>query len=174
MARTSYLTRCDGRYYVQARFSRHVAAFLGRHLYRASLRTADYRQARKRLAECMASVHRMNESIDYVSLFQKNAVELRAYLRDAWPVSEERLVARRNYEELLKNMARRAKAAGCDRARLFRALPALREAERRSGGLAAQGRQPAPLRAGLHRHADAARTRADAREFPAAWIMVGI
>lgn len=114
MARTSYLTRRDGRYYVQARFSRHVAAFLGRHLYRASLRTADYRQARKRLAECMAWVHRMNESIDYVSLFQKNAVELRAYLRDAWPVSEERLVARRNYEELLKNMARRAKAAGCD------------------------------------------------------------
>lgn len=116
MARTSYLTRRDGRYYVQARFSRSVATFLSRHLYRASLRTSDYRQARKRVAECMAWVHRMNESVDYVSLFEKNAAELRTYLRDAWPISEERLVARQNYEELLKNMARRARAVGCGNA----------------------------------------------------------
>lgn len=114
MARTSYLTRREGRYYVQARLSRPLAKFLGRELYRASLRTADYRQARKRLAECMNWVHRMNDSVDFVSLFQKNAYELRHYLADSWPISQERLVARRNYEELLKNMARRARADGCD------------------------------------------------------------
>jgi hypothetical protein len=114
VARTSYLTRRDGRHYVQARFSRSVATFLSRHLYRASLRTSDYRQARKRVAECMAWVHRMNESVDYVSLFERNAAELRTYLRDAWPISEERLIARQNYEDLLKNMARRARAVGCD------------------------------------------------------------
>ena len=56
----------------------------------------------------------MNESVDYISLFERNAAELRTYLRDAWPISEERLIARRNYEELLKNMARRARAVGCD------------------------------------------------------------
>jgi hypothetical protein len=114
MARTSYLMRREGRYYVQARLARHVAAIAGRTLYRASLRTADYRQARQRLVECMTWVHRMNDTVDYVSLFEKNAVQLRQYLADAWPISEERLVARRNYEELLKNMGRRARAVGCD------------------------------------------------------------
>jgi hypothetical protein len=114
MARTSYLMRREGRYYVQARLARHVATIAGRALYRASLRTADYRQARQRLVECMTWVHRMNDTVDFVSLFQKNALQLRHYLADAWPISEERLVARRNYEELLKNMMRRARAVGCD------------------------------------------------------------
>ena len=114
MARTSYLMRREGRYYVQARLARHVATIAGRVLYRASLRTADYRQARQRLVECMTSVHRMNDTVDFVSLFQKNAQQLRQYLGDAWPISEERLVARRNYEELLKNMVRRARSVDCD------------------------------------------------------------
>ena len=114
MARTSYLMRREGRYYVQARLARHVAMVAGRKLYRASLRTADYRQARHRLVECMTWIHRMNDTIDYVSLFEKNALQLRQYLADAWPVSAERLVGRRNYEELLKNMVRRARSVGCD------------------------------------------------------------
>ncbi len=114
MARTSYLMRREGRYYVQARLARHVARIAGRELYRASLRTADYRQARQRLVECMTWVHRMNDTNDYVSLFEKNALQVRQYLADTWPISEERLVARRNYEELLKNMVRRARAVGCD------------------------------------------------------------
>jgi hypothetical protein len=86
----------------------------GRKLYRATLRTANYRQARQRLVECMSWVTRMNDTIDYVSLFQMNAVQLRTYLADSWPISEERLLARQQYEELLKNMVRRAKAVGCD------------------------------------------------------------
>jgi hypothetical protein len=60
MARTACLTRREGRYYVQARLVPHVAEAAGRTLYRASLRTADYRQARQRLIECMTCVHRMN------------------------------------------------------------------------------------------------------------------
>jgi integrase len=114
MARMSYLMRREGRYYVQARLSPHVAAVIGRPLYRASLRTADYRQARARLLECMTWVLRMNDSIDHVSLLEKNAIQLRHYLEDDWPISEERFIARRNYEELLKNMVRRARADGCD------------------------------------------------------------
>jgi hypothetical protein len=114
MPRTSYLMRREGRYYLQARLTRHVADMAGRALYRASLRTADYRQARQRLVECMAWVHSMNDTVDYVSLFQKNAIHLRQYLSDAWPLPEQRLVARRNYEELLKNMTHRARAVGCD------------------------------------------------------------
>jgi hypothetical protein len=56
----------------------------------------------------------MNDSVDYVSLSEKNIVERRAYLSDAVPLTEERLVARRNYEEPLKNLSRRANTAGCD------------------------------------------------------------
>lgn len=114
MACGSYLSRREGRYYLQARFSPLIVRLLGRQLYRVSLRTSDYRQARVRLTECMGWIHRMNDSTDYVSLFQKNVYELKNYLQDAWPLSEERLQARRNYEELLKNLTRRAKAAGCD------------------------------------------------------------
>jgi integrase len=114
MARISYLTRREGRYYVQVRLARHVAAMAGRPLYRASLRTADYRQARQRLLECMSWVIRMNESTDYVSLIEQNAMNVRSYLRDSWPISTNRLIARQHYEEMLKNMVRRAKAIGCD------------------------------------------------------------
>ena len=105
MARTSYLSRRDGRYFMQARFAVRCAPLVGLRLYRASLRTSEFRVARLRLSECLGWFHRMNESVDYISLFAKNVVELRAYLQDAWPLSEERLFARRNYEELLKNRA---------------------------------------------------------------------
>lgn len=114
MALPSYLSRREGRYYLQVRLARPVASIMGRPLYRASLRTTEYRQARLRLAECMGWLHRMNESVDYVTMFQKNAAELQRYLTDQWPIAEERLVARQRYEELLKNLVRRARAAGCD------------------------------------------------------------
>ncbi|WP_274426492.1 site-specific integrase [Chelativorans sp. YIM 93263] len=99
---------------MQVRFAVQCAPLVGKPLYRASLRTSDYRLARMRLSECLVWFHRMNESIDYPSLFKKNVVELRTYLQDVWPISNERLFARRNYEELLKNLNRRAQAAGCD------------------------------------------------------------
>jgi hypothetical protein len=55
----------------------------------------------------------MNDSADYPSLIEKNVTQLRVYLQDAWPISDERLFARRSYEKLLKNLNRRAQAAGC-------------------------------------------------------------
>lgn len=116
MALPSYMSRREGRYYLQVRFARPLAKLTGVSLFRASLRTSDYRQARLRLAECLTWVHRMNEIKyeDYVGLFQKNITELRQYVADALPLSEARLVARQLYEETLKNLIRRAKAAGCD------------------------------------------------------------
>lgn len=62
----------------------------------------------------MSWLARMNETSDYVSLVEQNAMNLRSYLRDSWPISMSRLVARQQYEEMLKNMVRRAKAMGCD------------------------------------------------------------
>lgn len=114
MARTSYLARRDGRYFMQARFAVQCAPLIGKPLYRATLGTSDYRVARSRLIECLGWFHRMNDSIDYASLFEKNVAEIRTYIQDVWPISDERLFARRNYEELLKNLNRRAQAAGCE------------------------------------------------------------
>jgi hypothetical protein len=68
MARTSYLARRDGRYFMQVRFAIQCAPLVGKPLYRASLGTSDYRAARLRLLECLSWFHRMNDSIDYVSL----------------------------------------------------------------------------------------------------------
>ena len=114
MALPSYLTRRDGRYYLQMRFSRPLAQLSGVSLYRVSLRTGDYRKARQKLTEFLSWILRMNESINFVDLFQKNVVELRQYLSDQLPISEERLHARLHYEEMLKNLRRRALARDCD------------------------------------------------------------
>ncbi|RIK89078.1 MAG: hypothetical protein DCC69_00665 [Hyphomicrobiales bacterium] len=31
----------------------------------------------------------MNESVDFPSLFEKNVAQLRTYLQDSWPISED-------------------------------------------------------------------------------------
>lgn len=110
MARVSYLTRRDGRYSIQIRFPVSLARHIGHPLYRASLRTSDYRTAKARLNECLAWFQHMNDVIDYPHLFALNVRELRMYLADQWPIGEDRLFARKQYEELLKNLVRRAEA----------------------------------------------------------------
>lgn len=82
MACASYLSRREGRYYLQVRLNPVTSLLLGKQLYRVSLRTSDYRQARIRLSEHLGWIHRMNDSANYVSLFQKNVGELRKYLLD--------------------------------------------------------------------------------------------
>ena len=113
MARVSYLARREGRYYLQVRCS-HVAGLLNQPLFRTSLRTADYRQARRRVAECLGWVYGMNDSIDFAALFAKNVRQLQTYLSDPLPLSDDRLFARRSYEEMLKNLNRRAQARDSD------------------------------------------------------------
>jgi hypothetical protein len=54
----------------------------------------------------------MNDSIDFAALFEKNAWQLQTYLADQLPLNEDRVFARRSYEELLKNLNRRAQARG--------------------------------------------------------------
>ena len=54
MACVHSLLRREGRYYLQVRLSPPVVLLLGRHPNKVSSRTGDHRQARVRLAECMA------------------------------------------------------------------------------------------------------------------------
>jgi hypothetical protein len=52
MARPSHLSRRDGsRYYLQKKLNRHAAALHGRPIMRASLRTAHFDEARRRLVD---------------------------------------------------------------------------------------------------------------------------
>lgn len=55
----------------------------------------------------------MNQTPDYPSMFKMNVAQLRDYLNDRPPITEERLFARKSYEEMLKNLNRRAQAVGC-------------------------------------------------------------
>lgn len=114
MARASYLARRDGRYFIQVRFSVRVAPLMGKTLYRAALRTSDFRIARTRLNDCLSWLLPMNDVPDYMHLFQLNVRDLAERVREASPFPEHRLYARQQYEELLKNLNRRALAAGFD------------------------------------------------------------
>jgi hypothetical protein len=49
MAHVSYLARREVRYYLQVRCGRTMAGLLNQPLFRTSLRTSDYRQARAAL-----------------------------------------------------------------------------------------------------------------------------
>ena len=52
MARAPYLTRREGgRYYLQIRLGKPAKALYGRDFLRASLRTSDYAEARRRLVD---------------------------------------------------------------------------------------------------------------------------
>ncbi|SON56631.1 hypothetical protein HDIA_3090 [Hartmannibacter diazotrophicus] len=64
MARASYLQRREGRYYLQIRFSRSVAALFGKEQYRSSLKTTCYKEAKLRLTEVLSWFHRMNDALD--------------------------------------------------------------------------------------------------------------
>ena len=93
MAHASYLARREGRYYLQVRCGRTMAGLLNQPLFRTSLRTSDYRQARRRIAECLGWIYGMNDSVDFAALFAKNVRQLQSYLGDRLPVSDERLFA---------------------------------------------------------------------------------
>jgi hypothetical protein len=94
MARVSYLVRREGRYYLQVRCGPTVANLLDQPLRRTSLKTADYRQPRCRIAECLFWIYSMNDSADFAALFAKNVQQLQTYLADRLPLPEDRLFAR--------------------------------------------------------------------------------
>ncbi|SCZ43875.1 hypothetical protein SAMN03080610_03144 [Afifella marina DSM 2698] len=111
MGRTSYLLRRGGRYYLQVRAAKCAAPLLGKTLLRTSLQTSDFRTARRRLHQCLPWVFSMNDSINYGDLFARNLREIRNYLSQS-VLDEDALFARHAFEEMLKNLNRRAEAQG--------------------------------------------------------------
>ncbi|MEP3431108.1 MAG: hypothetical protein ABJL33_00800 [Hyphomicrobiales bacterium] len=114
MALASYIQRRDGRYYLQIRLAPKLSQMLDRSIYRKSLRTSKYVVAQHRLRECLGWIYKLNESIDYPHLIKQNLRLLQDYIKDSWPLSDERLFSRRAYEEMFKNFKHRSIAAGYD------------------------------------------------------------
>jgi hypothetical protein len=69
MTRPSYLSRRDGgRYYLQLRLPKTAAALYGRRILRASLRTGEFGEARRRLMDNLAWARELIDAPDLEAL----------------------------------------------------------------------------------------------------------
>ena len=114
MARSPYLTRRDGRYYLQIRVGSKAAPLVGISVIRMALGTCEHRTARRRLMRCLPWVLDVVDSVDFSDLFLKSMRRLDEYAASEAAADADVLHARRRFEELLKNLHRRAQAAGFD------------------------------------------------------------
>jgi hypothetical protein len=92
VARPSYLSRRpDGRYYIQLRLGKTAAAIYGRPLFRASLRTSNFQEARRRLVENLEWVMEIVQAPDLEALGEILRHRLGVYVVDGAPGTERRL-----------------------------------------------------------------------------------
>lgn len=109
MARPSYLgRRGDGRYCLQIRLGKRAAELYGRPLLRASLRTADFQEARRRLVDCLAWVQEVVQAPDLEALGRIVHHRLGNYVADGPPGHERRLAERLAYEHQVRHYIARA------------------------------------------------------------------
>jgi integrase len=113
MARPSYLSRRDGgRYYLQLSLPKTAAALYGGRILRASLRTSDFSEARKRL---MGSLGWARELIDAPDLEAAGSVihaRLQSYTATGAPADERALAERVGFEHQARHYMARANERG--------------------------------------------------------------
>jgi integrase len=120
VARPSYLSRRpDGRYLLQIRLGKQAAAIYGRPLLRVSLRTADFREARRRLVDNLEWVVEVVQAPDLEALGDILHHRLGAYVVDGAPGNERRLAERLAFEHQVRNYIARAQERGYLFARHF-------------------------------------------------------
>lgn len=120
MARPSYLgRRPGGRYYIQMRLGKTAAAIYGRPLLRASLRTSDFKEARRRLVENLGWVMEVVQAPDLEALGGILCDRLGVYVGDGAPETERRLAERLAFEHQVRNYMARAQERGYPFARQF-------------------------------------------------------
>ncbi|MBO9135146.1 hypothetical protein J5289_21750 [Rhizobium sp. B230/85] len=107
MAIASYLTRREGRYYLQLRLSKLTAELLGKPLYRTSLETSDYISAKSRLVQILIWLQRMNDKKNLSEMVEILNEQAEEYLHDAFPPSEERLLARTRFSAYAQQTIRK-------------------------------------------------------------------
>jgi integrase len=120
VARPSYLSRRpDGRYFIQIRLGKAAAVLYGRALFRASLRTSNFQEARRRLVDNLEWVIEVVEAPDLAALGGILHHRLGVYIVDGAPESERRLAERLAFEHQVRNYISRAQERGYLFARQF-------------------------------------------------------
>jgi hypothetical protein len=113
MARPSYLSRRDGgRYYLQLRLPKSAFALYGRTNMRASLRTGEFGEARRRLMDNLAWARELIEAPDLEALGAVIHGRLQSYTAAGTPDNERALAERVGFEHQARHYMARANARG--------------------------------------------------------------
>ena len=109
MARPSYLSRRgDGRYYLQVRLPKSAAALYGRRILRASLRTGEFGEARRRLMDNLAWARELIEAPDLEALGAVIHGRLQCYTAAGAPDNGRALAERIGFEHQARHYMARA------------------------------------------------------------------
>jgi integrase len=113
MARPSYLSRRDGgRYYLQLRLPRSAFALYGRSILRASLRTGEFGEARRRLMDNLAWARELIDAPDLEALGAVIHGRLQGYTAAGAPDNERALAERVGFEHQARHYMARANERG--------------------------------------------------------------
>lgn len=120
MARPGYLSRRDGgRYFLQIRVGNHHAALYGRKILRASLRTGDFAEARRRLVDNLAWAQEIVSAPDLEAIGSVIDRRLQTYTKAGAPSSDRSLAERLGFEHQARHYMARANERGYAFARAF-------------------------------------------------------
>ena len=120
MARPGYLCRRDGgRYYLQLRLTKTASALYGRRILRASLRTADFNEARRRLIDNLGWAQELVAAPDLEAAGSIIHRRLTAYTAVGAPQSERALAERLAFKHPVRHYIARANERGFAYAQRF-------------------------------------------------------
>jgi integrase len=120
MARPSYLGRREGgRYFMQIRLGKPAANLYGGPILRASLRTADFAEARKRLVDGLDWAHHLVEAPDLETVGSMLHDRLTTYVGRPPAASERMLAERCAFEHQVRHYMGRANERGFSFSRMF-------------------------------------------------------
>jgi integrase len=113
MARAPYLGRREGgRYYLQIRLGKRAQALYGRNVLRASLRTSDYAEARRRLVDNLGWAREVADAPDLDVLGTALHARLTAYTDQGAPGTERVLAERVAFENQVRSFLTRSNERG--------------------------------------------------------------
>ena len=113
MARAPYLGRREGgRYYLQIRLGKRAQALYGREFLRASLRTSDYAEARRRLVDNLGWAREVADAPDLDVLGTVLHARLTAYTNQGSPGTERVLAERVAFENQVRSFLTRSNERG--------------------------------------------------------------
>jgi hypothetical protein len=113
MARPSYLGRREGgRYFLQIRLGKPAASLYGSPILRASLRTADFTEARRRLMDSLVWAHDLVAAPDLETVGSILHARLKSYVGRPPSASERALAERCAFEHQVRHYMGRANERG--------------------------------------------------------------